>query len=83
MPRPKRDMIRVNTYLPTRHVELIKRLAKHDDATTADLLRQAVRDYLEARAVKERRRKHETKAELSPAEELQLKASLAQANLPT
>jgi hypothetical protein len=43
-------MTRINTYVPTNHLDALKRFATHDNLTTADLFRLAVREYLVNRA---------------------------------
>lgn len=49
MPRPKRDFKRVNIYVPTKHYDALKKLAKIDDNNAADQVRAALHFYLKMR----------------------------------
>ena len=46
MPRPKTDSIRVNVYLPAKHLSILKKLAARRATTYSELVRHAVDDYL-------------------------------------
>lgn len=52
MPRPKRDMQRVNTYLKKSHYDVAKKLAKIDGNTAADQIRLALNFYITDRIQK-------------------------------
>ena len=46
MPRQKRDMVRVNTYLKKSHYSAAKKLAEIDGNTAADQIRMALNFYI-------------------------------------
>ena len=63
MPRPKRGMVRVNTYLQKDFYDAAKKLAKIDGNAAADQIRTALEFYISDRIDKV----HEARAATKPA----------------